>query len=62
MDLYKVNHLSENEFENIFGNIVECYSKTAKYLYSKKPFEDEKDFIEKVSDFLDHLPFTGKNI
>lgn len=60
LSVKEVNQLAENEFQEIFGNIIECYPKTAEFLYKKRPFENEREMLQITLKYLHELPLSGE--
>lgn len=60
MDIVQVNSLSQEDFIQKFGNVVECTPMCAAAISENRPFHNIKDFYRNLCEFIDALPSNGR--
>ncbi|XP_072287440.1 putative 2-oxo-4-hydroxy-4-carboxy-5-ureidoimidazoline decarboxylase [Pyxicephalus adspersus] len=60
MDIHAVNRMSYEEFLDVFGNIIEKCPLITAAVWSNHPFSSLNGIEERVYEFIDHLPPSGK--
>ncbi|XP_033742753.1 2-oxo-4-hydroxy-4-carboxy-5-ureidoimidazoline decarboxylase-like isoform X2 [Pecten maximus] len=60
LSVHDVNQLTSDDFIDVFGNVVEHCSLCAAAVWQHRPFTDVHHIHKLVCDFLDNIPYDGK--
>ncbi|XP_005993014.1 2-oxo-4-hydroxy-4-carboxy-5-ureidoimidazoline decarboxylase [Latimeria chalumnae] len=60
MDIHTINSMKYEEFIDIFGNVVEKCPLITAAVWAKHPFASTIDLQNKIEEFIDSLPPSGK--
>lgn len=60
MKIAEVNELTDKQFEEVFKNVVELFSKAAKAIASQRPFDNLNELIISFNNYLENLNVTEK--
>lgn len=60
LSITEVNALPNEQFEWIFGNVIEHCPEAAKYVFNHKPFLTCETLKSAFDDYLDKLDIHGK--
>lgn len=60
IDISEVNTIDGEQFEWMFGNVIELCTDASAQVYKDKPFNDVEDLCDKFHSYLDGLSEKGK--
>lgn len=60
MRISEVNSLSDEQFESVFGNVIELCTDAAVEVKKKRPFQDLTALCDAFQCYLDEIGIEGK--
>lgn len=60
LSIAEVNNLSDEQFESIFGNVIELCADAAVEVKKKRPFQDLSALCDAFQTYLEEIKVEGK--